>query len=129
MPEGVDVTVVDGFASIEFVDSEKRGPGLKKLLEHTPAELIEKRTRPRVTYTVPEGNAREAGLLDDGADVDTADDGKGYDDGKPDMDWSRKAIDDYAAELTPPLDTTGEANKHDALDAIKAHIEEHPQTP
>lgn len=121
MPEGVEVTVEDGFAVIEFVDPSKRGQGLARLFEvGTPPELVEKRTRPTVTYTVPEGNARAAGLLDDGEPAADPDAGKGYDDGLPDMDWSRKAIDDYAAKLDPPLDTTSEANKHDALDAIKA---------
>ena len=44
----------------------------------------------------------------------------GYDDGQPDMDWSRKAIDDFAARLDPPIDTTGEKNKQAAIDAIRA---------
>ncbi|MHC9292050.1 hypothetical protein ACRCUN_06255 [Mycobacterium sp. LTG2003] len=72
MPEGVDVVVEDGFATIDFVDKSKRGPGLAKLLEvGTPPDAIEKVTRPRVLYTVPEGNAREAGLLDE-ADIPDA---------------------------------------------------------
>ncbi|WP_234801964.1 hypothetical protein [Mycolicibacterium conceptionense] len=66
MPAGVDVAVEDGFATIEFVDPSLRGRGLAKLLEvGTPPELIDKVTRPRLAYIVPEGNAREAGLLDE----------------------------------------------------------------
>lgn len=178
MPAGVEVVVEGGFATIEFVDPNKRGPGLAALLAHTPSELIEKVTRPAVRYIVPEGNARAAGLLDKASRVsalaapvvtsaadasgatppeapsvtelhaqtvrtgsysDEFDKGgvvvgsavvkpavaesglppTGYDDGFPDMDWSRKAIDAYAAALTPPLDTTGEKNKQDAIAAIR----------
>lgn len=72
MPAGVDVVVEDGFAAIEFVDPSLRGPGLGKLLAvGTPPELIEKVTRPRLAYIVPEGDARVAGLLDE-ADVQDA---------------------------------------------------------
>ncbi|MEU9805434.1 hypothetical protein [Mycobacterium sp. NPDC050853] len=68
MPVGVEVVVEDGFATIDFVDKALRGPGLAKLLEvGTPPDAIEKLTRsgPRPVYVVPEGNAREAGLLDE----------------------------------------------------------------
>lgn len=125
MPAGVEVLVEDGFAIIDFTDQALRGRGLAKLLERTPPEFIEKLTRghgPRPVYRVPEGNAREAGLLDDSGPVDELAEPdpvpKGYDDGQPDMDWSRKDIDDYAAKLTPSLDTTGEPNKQAALAAI-----------
>lgn len=71
MPEGVDVTVEDGDAVIEFTDPTKRSPGLFALLQiGTPPELIEKTTgRGRVRYRVPEGNARAAELIDDPAPV------------------------------------------------------------
>lgn len=66
MPAGVDVAVEDGFATIAFVDPSLRGPGLAALFAAgTPPELVEKVTRPRVAYTVPEGKARLAGLLDE----------------------------------------------------------------
>lgn len=68
MPAGIEVVVEEGFATIDFVDGTLRGPGLAKLLEvGTPPEAIEKLTRegPRAVYVVPEGNAREAGLLDE----------------------------------------------------------------
>ena len=68
MPAGVEVVVENGFATIDFVDKTLRGPGLAKLFEiGTPPDAIEKLTRegPRAVYVVPEGNAREAGLLDE----------------------------------------------------------------
>lgn len=68
MPAGIEVVVEEGFATVDFVDGTLRGPGLAKLLEvGTPPEAIEKLTRegPRAVYVVPEGNAREAGLLDE----------------------------------------------------------------
>lgn len=176
MPAGVEVVVEGGFATIEFVDPARRGPGLAALLEHTPPDLIEKVTRPAVRYIVPEGNARAAGLLDKVSRVDalaapvvtSAADASGatppeapsvtelhaqtvrtgsyageFDKGGiqidqstkslgdaekvlpqpgvfPDMDWSRKDINAYAAGLTPPLDTTDEPNKQAALEAIAA---------
>ena len=66
MPAGVDVLVEDGFATIDFVDRAKRGPGLGALLAVGGPELIETLTRtgPRTLFRVPEGNAREAGLID-----------------------------------------------------------------
>lgn len=73
MPAGVAVVVENGFATIDFVDSAKKGPGLQALLDvGTPPELIDKLTRsgPRARYVVPEGNAREAGLLDEVSEVD-----------------------------------------------------------
>jgi len=153
MPEGVEAVVEDGFATIDFVDPSLRGPGLAKLFElGTPPELVEKLTRaPRAVYRVPEGNAREAGLLDDPPEPEdeqsepgNAEDLEAWvsaenaylDDvatwleaeqrsqqeapSEPDLEWSRKDIDAYAARLTPPLDTTGESNKQAALDAIAA---------
>lgn len=75
MPEGVEVLVEDGLATIDFVDPKLRGIGVAALLEHTPPEFIETLTRtgPRRLYRVPEGNAREAGLLDKASQVDALD--------------------------------------------------------
>lgn len=72
MPQGVAVFVEHGFATIDFIDTSLRGQGLATLLEHTPAGLVEKMTRsgPRVLYRVPEGNARDAGLLDEVSQTD-----------------------------------------------------------
>lgn len=66
MPAGVDVFIEDGFATIDFVDRSKRGPALAVLLALGGPDLIETMTRtgPRTLFRVPEGNAREAGLLD-----------------------------------------------------------------
>ena len=134
MPVGVEVVVEDGVAAIEFVDSSLRGVGLAALFEHAPADQVAKVTRPAVRYFVPVEYARAAGLLDEAVPAATvaADEPetetkpvKGYDDGFPDMDWSRKAIDDYAAALAEPvgpLDTTGLPKKQDAIDAIKAAV-------
>lgn len=70
MPAGISVVVENGFATIDFVDKSLRGRGLARLFEiGTPPDAIEKQTRsgPRPLYVVPEGNAREAGLLDEAA--------------------------------------------------------------
>ena len=73
MPAGVEVVVDEGFATIDFVDPKLRGPALDKLLKIGGPETIEPLTREkgaeRKLYRVPEGNAREAGLLDDDGDV------------------------------------------------------------
>jgi hypothetical protein len=67
MPTGVE-TFVDGegFAVLDFVDPSQRGPALAKLIEIGGPESIETITRdgPRRKYRVPEGNARDAGLVD-----------------------------------------------------------------
>ena len=67
MPQGIIATVDNGFALVDFVDKSLRGPALAKLVEIGGPESIETVTRvgPRRQYRVPEGNAREAGLLDD----------------------------------------------------------------
>ncbi|QGH75264.1 hypothetical protein I5G61_gp16 [Mycobacterium phage Quesadilla] len=67
MPEGILATVDDGFATIDFVDPALRGPALAQLVELGGASSIETITRvgPRRQYRVPEGNAREVGLLDE----------------------------------------------------------------
>lgn len=66
MPEGIAVEVENGFATIA-PDRAHRAEVLNALLANTPVELIEKLTRsgPVVQYRVPEGNAADAGLLDD----------------------------------------------------------------
>jgi hypothetical protein len=66
MPEGIAVQIVDGYATIA-PDPDKINDVVTALLATTPAELIETNTRsgPSVQYVVPEGNAREAGLIDE----------------------------------------------------------------
>ncbi|AWN04217.1 hypothetical protein FDJ57_gp16 [Gordonia phage Sour] len=67
MPEGIIAEIDGGFATLDFVDRSLRGPALQKLLEIGGPETIETLTRsgPRRQYRVPEGNAREAGLIDE----------------------------------------------------------------
>jgi len=66
MPYGLNVTVADGFAELEFTDPRLQATALGVLLEIGGPETIETSTGGRRrTYIVPEGNAREAGLLDD----------------------------------------------------------------
>lgn len=71
MPSGVETFVDDGFATIDFVDPSLRGQGLAKLIEIGGPESVETITRdgPRRKYRVPEGNATEAGLLDNRVDA------------------------------------------------------------
>lgn len=66
MPSGIETFVADGFATVDFVDPALRGPALAKLIAIGGPESIQTITRdgPRRKYTVPEGNAREAGLID-----------------------------------------------------------------
>lgn len=67
MPEGIIATVDNGFATLDFVDRDLRGPALAELISIGGPESVEtlSRSGPRRQYRVPEGNAREAGLLDD----------------------------------------------------------------
>jgi hypothetical protein len=83
MPAGVEVFVEDGFATIDFTDRSRRADGFAKLLEHTPVGLIQTLTRsgPRRQYRVPEGNAREAGLIDESSG--NGDSGEGDDAAQP----------------------------------------------
>lgn len=69
MPNGIAVYVEDGFATIDFEDRSLAGPALAKLIEIGGPDTVEPLTRsgPRRQYRVPEGNAREAGLLDEPA--------------------------------------------------------------
>jgi hypothetical protein len=77
MPEGVITEVVDGFATIDFLDSSLRGPALNRLLAVGGPGSIQTVTRegPRRKYRVPEGNAKDAGLLDSPGDVVRGDQG------------------------------------------------------
>lgn len=45
-----------------------------------------------------------------------------YDDGLPDMDWSRRALNDYAARLTPPVKAVDLPNKRAVIAAIDAAV-------
>ena len=43
---------------------------------------------------------------------------------RPDESWKRPEIDQWAAELDPPLDTTGASNKEEALKLIEDRLAE-----
>jgi hypothetical protein len=63
---GVVALVEDGFATLEFTDPRLQATALGVLLDIGGPETIDIDTGGRHrTYRVPEGNAREAGLLDD----------------------------------------------------------------
>lgn len=66
MPAGVDVFVDEGFATIDVPDPGLRATVLNKILQVTPAALVETLTRSGANkqYRIPEGNARRAGLVD-----------------------------------------------------------------
>jgi hypothetical protein len=65
MPKGVIVTIENGFATLDFTDRRLRATALGVLIDIGGPETIEIDTGgPRRTYRVPEGNAREAGLID-----------------------------------------------------------------
>lgn len=123
MPVGVSVLVADGVATIDFVDGSKRGPGLGRLFAvGTPPELVRKLTRsgPRPVYQVPVAYAQKAGLLDEAAappekPVAVS---QGYDDGEPDMDWSRAALNE-AATKAGVVDADKLPNKEAVLAAYR----------
>lgn len=113
MPEGVEVDVEDGVATVVFPDLATRGPLLGGLIAAVGPENVQKVTRPRVGYRVPESVARAAGVLDEAVDAPSVDEGK------PDKDWSRAALNAYAekAGVESPEKL---GNKQDVLDAIAA---------
>ncbi|AQT78321.1 hypothetical protein B1R94_02320 [Mycolicibacterium litorale] len=117
----MNVLVEDGEATIEFVDQSLRGSGLGKLLSVGGPQQVRKVTRPRVAYIVPEAVARDAGFID-GEQPAPKNESKGYDDGLPDSDWSRPALNEYAAKLEPPLNPADYSNKELLLAAIKTAI-------
>lgn len=68
MPEGVVAEVIDGYATLDFVDSSLRRVALGRLLRAAGdnPRLVEPITRegPRAKYRVPEDLAAQAGLID-----------------------------------------------------------------
>lgn len=141
MPAGIDVFIEDGFATVDFVDRTKRGPGLAALLAVGGPELIETMTRtgPRTLYRVPEGNARAAGLIDGPAeespivgvlDVPETDPEtttpeptetlatNGWPEGEPSEEWQRSELDAYAAAYG--IDTASLPDNPSVLAAIAA---------
>lgn len=119
MPEGIEVSIEDGVATVEFLDRNLRGRGIGALLAAGGPASVTKVTLPRLAYMVPASVAKDAGMLDGFPPPKKAEAPKGYDDGLPDMDWSRAAINSYAAEagVASPADLP---NKQAVLDAIAA---------
>ena len=64
MPAGIEAVVEDGFATLDFTDRALVGPALEAL--RLAGSKVTKQTRvgPRAVYTMPEGDAVAAGLLD-----------------------------------------------------------------
>lgn len=68
MPEGVSTFVDEnGDAHVSFLDVSKKAEGIAALLA-TGAPIVIDTSGPRRSYVVPEGNAREAGLVDESDD-------------------------------------------------------------
>jgi hypothetical protein len=63
MPQGISTEIEGGYALIDFIDPSKKGRALSKLLALGPVDTDTSGRRKR--YRVPEGNAREAGLIDE----------------------------------------------------------------
>lgn len=129
MPAGVHVEIDGPDAYVQFVDPALRGPSLARLLAVGGPESIEVNTRsgPRTVYRVPEGNAREAGLVD-GADTPAepsapvSGDAGGSEsatatDGGPDATWSRQQLNEYAKAMG--LHPTDLPNKQAVLELIE----------
>lgn len=71
MPAGIETEIIDGFAHLSFPDRSLAGKAIAKLIELGGPDIVSVQTRtgPRRVYVTPEGNARAAGLLDEGAAV------------------------------------------------------------
>jgi hypothetical protein len=138
----MEVIIEDGMASIVFPSRAARLRGVNDLLRAAgDPSLVVKVTLPEVAYIVPEAVARSAGFVDvklpgtptPAPAAATAPAGAptgpvtapppipgvgGYDDGKPDMDWSRGALDAYATGLG--IDPKQYRNKESVLEAIRS---------
>lgn len=125
----VEVYVDDDMAMVVFPRGQRlRGVAALLIAAKGRPELVQKVTLPEVAYVVPVEVARSAGLID-GSTPSTpapatqppqepsAPPTMGYDDGKPDMDWSRAALEKYAADLG--LDGKHYRNKDALLEAIR----------
>jgi hypothetical protein len=64
MPAGIEASIEDGFATIDFLDRSLVGPSLEALRQVGSKVTKETRVGPRARYTMPEGDARAAGLID-----------------------------------------------------------------
>lgn len=133
------VTIEDGVATIVFANASKRLRGIGLLLDVAgDPQLVKKVTLPELAYIVPEWVAHAAGMVaplpikppkapvtvspvpatEPTVEAAPIPPQRGYDDGKPDMDWSRSAMDTYAANLG--LNPRHYHNKTAVLEAIRA---------
>jgi hypothetical protein len=69
MPIGIEASIEDGFATIDFIDRSLVGPSLEALRQAGSKVTKETRVGPRARYTMPEGDARAAGLIDGDTDL------------------------------------------------------------
>jgi hypothetical protein len=132
MAEGIEVEVRDGFAHIQFLDREKAGPAIAKLLELGGPELsdIDTRSNPRKTYIVPEGTARDAGLLDDsesGSETPAEPEPVALPEGEPSESWTVVQLKEYAAR--EEISLAGADKKADILAAVRAASQPVSETP
>lgn len=135
MAEGIQVEVENGFAHIQFLDKSKGGPAITKLLELGGPELIDVDTRsnPRKTYIVPEGMARDAGLLDESDSDQSEPDAPAEtpapagSEGEPSDSWTVAQLKDYAAR--EEISLAGAEKKADILAAIQAASQPAPAAP
>jgi hypothetical protein len=143
MAEGIQVEVTDGFAHIQFLDREKAGPAITKLLELGGPGLLDVDTRSnsRKTYIVPESIARDAGLLDEAAPTEAPADDQPDDqpedqpadapedqpEGEPSDSWTVAQLTDYAKR--EEIDLGGATRKADILSAIQAASQPASQAP
>lgn len=120
MAEGIQVEVTDGFAHIQFLDKSQLGPAISKLLALGGPQLIDVDTRsnPRKTYIVPEGMAREAGLLDEPeAEEATEPEPEAGPEGEPNESWTVAQLREYASR--EEISLAGADKKAEILAAIR----------
>lgn len=119
MAEGILAEVIDGFAHIQFLDPSKKGPALTTLLELFGPGVIDVDTRSgsRKIYIVPEGDAYEAGLLDDAPEPEPVVE-QLYPEGEPSDSWTVAQLKEYAE--AKGIDLTGADKKADILAVVKA---------
>lgn len=135
MAEGIQVEIIDGFAHVQFLDREKAGPALDTLIKIGGPELIDIDTRSnsRKTYIVPEGVAKDAGLLDDSEPEQTPAEAEPeapaepeqapaeppqVPEGEPSESWTVAQLKDYAGR--EEISLTGAEKKADILAVIQA---------
>lgn len=72
MPEGIEVVVENGFATVRPFGGVNRGKVVGQLLKHTTPEFVDVDTSGRTkAYIVPESVARAAGFIDAPSEPET----------------------------------------------------------